>query len=1480
MSQRRALVVHTRMPAFDRDSGSQDIDNTLQFLLRAGWQVTFLAREEKGVAEERHAQRLRQMGIATHTGFDAATRLLRSGGFDLALIAFWEPATELVPLIRKLSPDTRIVVNSMDVHFLRIARQSFGQGAKLGASFGGDATKELNVYSAADAVIAVSAKEHALLTDFLGEGRVFTVPLAEQIARSPRPLEQRRGFYFVGNFRHPPNREAVEYLCGEVLPLLDPELLGRHPVTVIGNWLDQAKVDIDPATPGLRLVGWVPSVQPYIEQARLGAVPLLHGAGVKRKVIQSLMAGTPVVTTPVGAEGLDLVQGEHALIAADAGDFAAGIARLLTDDDLWHRLADAGADHVGRQHGVELVERCFGEMIETVMSRRSRTAEAERSSRFAGVDEESLSDAVRRRMQTIGRPGATVLVASRGDEDLVDIGSHPTWPFPQGRDGGWAGYEPVDGLAAVNHLEAQRLRGADYFVLPRTAFAWRFRYPELLEHLEQTCRRVHQDEYLVVYDLAVGAGNGVRLDPTPAARVRVVGTYAAHRTGPPPTLLRELGSSARLTVEQHWRADDPGAIDEVPDDDTDADYPVDYIVYVRDDAILPSRFLDTLIATQATLGVDRVQPTHIGGPAGGPPVTERHLGTVAREIDDVTTLPVLSVRRGVARVGPVTLTDNLTVGLRGARLPAGAASTATDSCVRRAWVVDANRRPVEYERPEPAVRPRISVLIATYERPELLRSCLESFAAQTLDRSEYEVVVVDDGSAGDDLARVLDAMAGKLQVTGLRIEHGGRSAAKNHAVFLARAPIVLFFDDDDRAAPDYLERHLGGHAAKPGEGTCILGHTDWAPELELTPLMHYITDVDRLMFAYERLGDGQELDWRGFWEGRISCKRSLLVRNGLHDQRLGYSIDVEMGWRLGPFGLRVIYDASARSLMARSIDFDAFCDRTVAKGRAHAMIAALHPGTEMATRLQLNDAAKLWEEKRLTEPALRRRVATLEARSLTDPTALDELHAAYRKTFRLLHAKGAAGASEGGTVIPSTLPTTVQPFPNTDPALAYDHTPLGPNMAGPDVAPLLSITLPVWSRTPELAAMVKRTVERIWEVARVPTEVVVVDNGSPYELPQMPAKVYRYPENKGVATGWNTGVRLSTAPVVVVLNSDCMVQPGWDLALYEAAAAGRRVAFPYTDHCDGLGYSSPDQGGTAGWCFMFAKSLYEEVGVFDEWFNPAFCEDTDYWHRAWQMGIELTPVPAARVVHARRTTASTDSRVDMLLQGHRYKYGWKHGVDPHRAPPYYNRDIVDFAGTFRVPDPARDPAPDRPRIFGIGLNKTGTTSLHEALSVLGRESLHWGGPSLRRLVEVSLETGEPLLSRLDPRFDAFSDIRALSTNYELLDAQYPGSSFVLTVRPIDDWIESRRLHVESNVRRKAVGEYHGVFLTVDEAAWREEWEQHVAGARAYFAGRPEFLEVDVTASPDWGPLCAFLGVAEPVTPFPWVNRRTDDDRDG
>jgi hypothetical protein len=186
-------------------------------------------------------------------------------------------------------------------------------------------------------------------------------------------------------------------------------------------------------------------------------------------------------------------------------------------------------------------------------------------------------------------------------------------------------------------------------------------------------------------------------------------------------------------------------------------------------------------------------------------------------------------------------------------------------------------------------------------------------------------------------------------------------------------------------------------------------------------------------------------------------------------------------------------------------------------------------------------------------------------------------------------------------------------------------------------------------------------------------------------------------------------------------------------------------------------------------------------------------------------------------------------------------------------------------------DEADRPDPRRARVFGIGLNKTATTSFHAAMTILGYDSLHWGGPPIRKEVERALADGVPLLSYLDQRHDAFSDIEPITRNFALLDRQYPGSTFVLTVRPVEDWLDSRRRHVENNVRRKALGEYHGAFLEVDEPAWRAEWDDHLGQVRRHFAGRDDFLEVDFTSGEGWGPLCQVLGVPEPEAEFPGEN---------
>jgi len=184
----------------------------------------------------------------------------------------------------------------------------------------------------------------------------------------------------------------------------------------------------------------------------------------------------------------------------------------------------------------------------------------------------------------------------------------------------------------------------------------------------------------------------------------------------------------------------------------------------------------------------------------------------------------------------------------------------------------------------------------------------------------------------------------------------------------------------------------------------------------------------------------------------------------------------------------------------------------------------------------------------------------------------------------------------------------------------------------------------------------------------------------------------------------------------------------------------------------------------------------------------------------------------------------------------------------------------------------RDERPNRPRIFGIGLNKTATTSLDRALSDLGFRSLHDGGDPVHKAVMRAVAEEVPLLSYLDQRFDAFSDIGMLARRFRMLDRQYPGSRFLLTVRPIDAWLDSRRRHVERNIELQAAGKYDGTFVTVDIPKWTREWHDQTERVHAYFAGRADFLEIDFTSDPSWGRLCAFLDVDEPATPFPWVNR--------
>src|SRR6266853_4449837 len=239
--------------------------------------------------------------------------------------------------------------------------------------------------------------------------------------------------------------------------------------------------------------------------------------------------------------------------------------------------------------------------------------------------------------------------------------------------------------------------------------------------------------------------------------------------------------------------------------------------------------------------------------------------------------------------------------------------------------------------------PAISVIIPTFNRAAMLADTLESFAAQSIPKNRYEVVVVDDGSK-DATPEVCRDFASPIQLKYLHIENSGISAAKNTGILASRGKILLFCDDDDIADRRLLEQHLKAHKRHPEENIAVLGYTTWAPTLSVTPLMHYVTDIGRFLFAYGGLKDGQMLDFTYLWAGRCSCKRSFLAKHGVFNRqfRAPGIEDIELGYRLSQFGLRVVFHRAAVSYMARPLTFEAFCVRCERQGEALFLFSRLH----------------------------------------------------------------------------------------------------------------------------------------------------------------------------------------------------------------------------------------------------------------------------------------------------------------------------------------------------------------------------------------------------------------------------------------------------------------------------------------------------------------------------------------------------------
>ena len=360
-----ALLMDSWIPTPDRDSGSLCTVSFARSLTTLGYRVVFVPQNLRWHAQYTPELEAWGVEVVDQRAIDRWQSVLERASFELALLVRPPVFDEVADEFRAANPGAAVIFAPLDLHHVRLeSHAAVVPDPVVSADAERMRAIEVRALQAADATIVLSTSEVQHARVIAPSARVELVPMARE-REAAAPIDSwsnRSDLVFVGSYQHMPNPDAVRWFVEEVWPNVESRLPEARFVAYGSGMPDDLRAL---ASERVIMHGYIEHLADAFATARLAVVPLRFGAGVKGKITSTMLGGIPVVSTPVGVDGMDLP--DDAVVVADgASALADAIVELWHDEPRLSAISAAALDVASTRFSFEAQRAAIAALLDTL----------------------------------------------------------------------------------------------------------------------------------------------------------------------------------------------------------------------------------------------------------------------------------------------------------------------------------------------------------------------------------------------------------------------------------------------------------------------------------------------------------------------------------------------------------------------------------------------------------------------------------------------------------------------------------------------------------------------------------------------------------------------------------------------------------------------------------------------------------------------------------------------------------------------------------------------------------------------------------------------------------------------------------------------------------------------------------------------------------------------------------------------------------